>query len=112
MAFQMDLLVTQVISICSLITGVSAVVLIIFQIVKKAKAPNDLQNTRISKCENDIFEIQTMLAKDNKRFDKVEDGNRIIQRCMLALLAHGIDGNEIESMRKAKEELQNYLINQ
>ncbi len=108
----MDLLMTQTLSICSLITGVTAVIMIVVQIIKKAKEPNDTQNSRITKCESDISEIRGMLAKDSKRFDKVEDGNRIIQRCMLALLSHGIDGNEIESMRRAKEDLQEYLINQ
>lgn len=112
MGTEMDLLMTQTIALCSLITGITAVVMIIIQIIRKAKEPNDIQNIRISKCEDEISEIKNALDGDNDRFDKLEDGNRITLQCLLALLSHGIDGNEIESMRKAKEILQEYLINQ
>lgn len=112
MGVEMELLTTHTLSICSLITGITAVIMIIVQIVKKAKEPNDAQNSRIEKCEKDISELRTMLDKDSKRFDKVEDGNRIIQRCMLALLSYNIDGTDIDPMRRAKEDLQEYLINQ
>ena len=112
MGIEMDLLMTQTIALCSLITGITAVVMIIIQIVRKAKEPNDIQNVRISKCEDEISEIKSALEGDSDRFDKLEDSNRIMLQCLLALLAHGIDGNEIEGMRKAKETLQEYLINQ
>ena len=32
-----------------------------------------------------------------------------MQRALLALLSHGIDGNEIDGMRRAKTELETYL---
>lgn len=112
MAIEMDLLMTQTIALCSLITGITAVVMIIVQIVRKAKEPNDIQNVRITKCENEISEIKNALEGDSNRFDKLEEGNRITLQCLLALLSHGIDGNEIEGMRKAKESLQEYLISQ
>ena len=47
---------------------------------------------------------------DYNRLNQLEEGNIITQRALLALLAHGIDGNDIEAMRKAKAELTDYLI--
>ena len=41
---------------------------------------------------------------------RLEEENIVTQRALLALLAHGIDGNDIEAMRKAKTELTDYLI--
>ena len=50
------------------------------------------------------------MNRTDERLDKIEEVNTITQRALLALLAHGIDGNDIEAMRKAKAELTDYLI--
>ena len=76
-----------------------------------AKAPNARQDERLSKLERWREEVDGKLAEDYKRFAAIEDGNRITQRALLALLGHGIDGNNLEQMQRAKEELQNHLIN-
>ena len=52
-----------------------------------------------------------MLVQDVNRFDAIEAGNRVTQLAILALLDHGIDGNNVKQMQDAKEELQNHLIN-
>ena len=79
--------------------------------VRTAKAPNALQDERLDKVEKHLEEIDTYLEHDKRRLDTIEDGNRATQRALLALLDHGIDGNNIEQMQHAKETLQNYLIN-
>ena len=57
-----------------------------------------------------LEEIDGYLETDKKRLDGIEDGNRATKRALLALLDHGIDGNNIAQMQKAKEELQEHLI--
>ena len=52
-----------------------------------------------------------LLANDKRHFEILEEGNRVNQRCMLALLSHDIDGNEVEGLKTAKDELQKFLIN-
>lgn len=79
--------------------------------VRHAKAPNVRQDDRIKKLEDDVEEIKEKLTADHDRFEAVDKGNRVTQRALLALLDHGIDGNNIEQMQHAKEELQNHLIN-
>ena len=108
----MNLIITQTIAICGLITGVGAVVTMIIKAVVAAKRPNRLQDERLDAIESRLKKHEELFLNDLKRFEKLEDGNRITQRAILALLAHGIDGNAVEEMRKAKDELQNYLINQ
>lgn len=108
----MNLIITQTIAICGLITGVAAVITLIIKAVVAAKRPNQLQNDRLDAIESRLKKHEELFLNDLKRFEKLEDGNRITQRAILALLAHGIDGNAINEMRKAKDELQNYLINQ
>lgn len=79
--------------------------------VQTAKAPNTLLNDRMDKAEKHLEEIDGFLAVDKKRLDSIEDGNRATQRALLALLDHGIDGNNISQMQEAKTALQNHLIN-
>lgn len=91
------------------ITGAGAFA-IIYSLIQKAKAPNRMQNERLDKHEEWLKKHDALLDNDNKRLKSLEDGNKIIQKALLALLQHGIDGNDIEGMKKVKSELEQYLI--
>ena len=102
--------ITQILSVCSLITAIGAVIALAVQAAKKVQAPNELQNQRIAACEGRLTEVEKKLAKDLDRFEEIEAGTAIIMTAILALLSHGIDGNDVQSMKEAKEELQAFLI--
>lgn len=97
--------------ICGAITTVGNAVEKIAKARKAAKAPNDEQNARLDALEKWKEEVDGKLTHDHERFESLDSGNRVTQRALLALLDHGIDGNNIEQMQHAKEELQNHLIN-
>lgn len=78
---------------------------------KAAKAPTDQLNTRITNLEQWRLEVDRKLNSDNDHLIAIDNDNRITQRALLALLDHGIDGNNISQMQHAKEELQDHLIN-
>lgn len=82
----------------------------IVKAVKAAKAPNDKQNSRLDALEAWQKEVDRKLLRDNDHLDAIDDGNRVTQRAILALLDHGIDGNNVKQMQDAKAELQEYLI--
>ena len=83
----------------------------IVQAVKVAKAPNDQQNERLNALESWRKDVDRKLDRDNDRLRDIDSGNRVTQRALLALLDHGIDGNNIKQMQDAKEALQDHLIN-
>lgn len=78
--------------------------------VQTAKAPNAKQDERLEKLEGRMTKVENKLTSDHDRFKSLDDGNRITQRALLALLGHGLNGNNIDEMQHAKDELQNYLI--
>lgn len=78
---------------------------------KVAKEPEEEQNRRLDKLEASVSQIKTYLSSDNERIKTMESGNRVMLHAMSALLAHGIDGNNTENLVRAKEELDEYLIN-
>ena len=51
------------------------------------------------------------LKKDDSRLTSLESGNRALCQGMLAMLNHEITGNSIDKLRKAQENMQEYLIN-
>lgn len=99
-----------------ILAGASAIVLLaqaaekIGKAIQLAKAPNVKQDARLEKVEKHLEEVDRFLDSDKKRLESLEEGNRATQRALIALLDHGIDGNNIKQMEEAKTELNNYLI--
>lgn len=81
------------------------------KLVQALKAPNAKQDKDIAELKEWRKGVDEKLDNDNKRLNKSEESDRITQRAILALLAHGIDGNHQKQMEEAKEALQNHLIN-
>lgn len=108
-----------------LLASASAVVLLsnaaekIAKAWRTLKAPNAKQDERIGALETwkegDFSSwksgVDQKLDADKKHLENIDSGNRVTQLALLALLDHGIDGNNIDQMQHAKEELQQHLIN-
>jgi hypothetical protein len=101
----------------AILAAASAIVLLsnamekIVKAVQAAKAPNVKQDERINKLEKRLDEVDKRLDRGGQHFDAIDASNRVTQLALLALLDHGIDGNNIDQMQHAKEELQTHLIN-
>lgn len=79
--------------------------------VQAARAPSVQQNERLDALENRMTAAEKKLDKDKEHFEAIDASNRVTQVALLALLDHGIDGNNIDQMQHAKDELQTHLIN-
>lgn len=99
-----------------LLAGASAFVLLSNAVEKIAKAvqlfraPNKAQDERMDEFERRLDKYDGFFASDKARLDSLEKGNGASLRALLALLDHGIDGNNISQMQDAKAELQKHLI--
>lgn len=82
----------------------------VVKLVSALKAPNAEQDLRLAKLEKHMEEVDGYLANDKKRLDNIDESTRVTQRALLALLAHGIDGNHQKQMEEAKDELEYHLI--
>ena len=90
----------QIIYICSFIAAVWG----IWKIVKEIRKPNDDLKAEVSKHTR-------LLDNDNKRLKEYEESNRMILQCLLVIINHEITGNGIENLKRARDDLQEYLIN-
>ncbi|MBQ2863420.1 MAG: hypothetical protein IJE84_04520 [Clostridia bacterium] len=100
-----------------ILAAASAIVLIsnaaekIARALRAAKTPIDTYNDRLTALELWKEEADRKLSRDNDRLSSIDESSRVTQRAILALLDHGIDGNNVDGLCSAKEELQNHLIN-
>lgn len=105
------IVVGGLLALCGAISTIGSAISHIAKAIKAAKAPNAEQDRRIKQVEDDLEKVHGFLDSDKKRLKVLEDGNRVTQKALLALLGHGLDGNNEKQMRDAKEELETHLIN-
>lgn len=98
-----------IIWLCGAIVSVSAAITIIVKVVQKIKAPEKSQNERITKLEKKAERFEQFFDNDNQRLKALEEGTIITQQSILALLSHAINGNDVNSLKDAKNDLEKYL---
>ena len=103
-------LVAAVLAVAGAISTLGGAANWLVKLVQVLKAPNAEQDKRLAKLEKHMEEVDGYLANDKQRLDNIDDSTRVTQRALLALLAHGIDGNHQKQMEEAKNELELHLI--
>lgn len=103
---------------CSALITIAAAVSIVVSAVKKLKEPENVQNNKIRDIEDKMKHLEDRLKKheeyfnnDNKRLLAIEEGNRVTQKALLALMSHAINGNDVDKLKEAENSLREYLIN-
>lgn len=97
-------------AICSAFLLLTDVILRISSLKSKAEAPDIEQNKRIAALEKWKESVDRELEKDRAHFTKVDEATKVTMLALLALLDHGIDGNNKHQMEVAKEELNKHLV--
>ena len=106
-----------ILSICAAIVTISAAIGVIAKAIDKARAPEKEQNERLDAHEKRLNALDDIIVKfreyfdnDDRRFKEIEKSNKITQSALLALLKHSINGNDTESLKEARKNLEEYLI--
>ena len=109
---------TILMACCSALITISAAVAVIINAVKKLKEPENVQNREIKELQDKMKTFEDRLKRhdeffgnDNKRLLAIEEGNRVTQQAILALMQHAINGNDVDKLKKAEDDLKTYLIN-
>ena len=77
---------------------------------RAAAAPDEEQNRRLTELEEWRKEVDRDRKNNRQQLDEIHEGLRASYQAQLALLDHGIDGNNIKQMQDAKTVLQKHLI--
>ncbi len=57
-----------------------------------------------------VDKLEAYQNKDHSTLKTLETGNEKICKCVLAITDHELTGNSVDKLRKAKDEMQDYLI--
>lgn len=77
----------------------------------KQESPTGKQAEMLRIHEERLDLIEERLKQGDDRFHEMDAGNKAIQKALLALMSHAINGNDVEQLKSAKKELENYLVN-
>lgn len=78
---------------------------------RAAKAPEQKQNKEIEEIKTRLDKVEREMLKDEKQLKDARECNHVITKGVLALLDHGINGNNIDQMKEARQDVNQYLIN-
>ena len=101
----------DVLWICGAVCTVAAAAAVLYKAANKAQEPERVQNRRLDALEETVGKFETYFDRDKRRLDSLDEGNRVTQQALLALMSHAINGNDVEKLTRAKDDLESYLIN-
>ena len=121
-SFTVNQLIGFITTVGGCIVVIEAVVLIIFKLVSKAKAPEVEQNRRIKELEDghkeiraEIEEIKKCRNDDNTeingRFDRIEKAQKVTLKSLQALIDLSLGVSDAEALKKVSDDLNDYLLN-
>lgn len=128
-AFTLADAVTWILSVCGAIAGIGAAIAVLVKFNTFLKKPNHEQDVKIEELEEKITKtsgevdaIKDLLAskdsqymdlfkRDKARLDAQENSMNMLLRANFALLGHALNGNNVEQMQSAFNDIQEYLFN-
>ena len=102
---------SDVLWLCGAVCTVAAAIAVFYRAMVKAHEPEHIQDQRLDALEQQVKKFAEYLDRDNRRLNSLDEGNRVTQQALLALMSHAINGNDIDKLSRAKDDLENYLIN-
>ena len=127
--FTLNQMFVWVVSVCGGITGIGATIAVLVKFNAFLKKPNHEQDvkiedltTRMVKLETKVEELETdskkqydqhmeLFKRDKDRLDAQENSMNMLLRANFALLGHALNGNNVEQMQNAFNDIQEYLFN-
>ena len=83
---------------------------IIASIIRWMRKPDTDRDERLKRHDEMFDNDNKRLNELEKRQAETEEAMQIMMKSMLALMTHAIDGNHVEELKKARDDMQAYLI--
>lgn len=83
------------------------------RVAEHDKWVNEVERMKLEQVEfsKRLDKHDEFLENDKNHFRLIDEGNKVTQKALLALLSHAIDGNDVDSLRDAKKALEGWLVN-
>ena len=95
--------------VLQLIIQCATIITLIYALSKFLNTSNKVQEERLDMLELWKRDVESRLDKGDRHFRAVDEANRVTQKAILALIDHGINGNDVDKLKTAKANLEDYL---
>lgn len=95
----------QFIVVCSYIITIGGAMTVIGSAYNKAKKPKDDIEGRLTAIETEIKDIKTKLQSDYDSINQNQEDMSLLMRSVFALIENKITGNNVEGLKKTRDEL-------
>lgn len=95
----------ECIVICKNVSVIGAAAGVLYSLYARAKKPQEDMEQRIEAIESDIKDIKTKLDNDYSKINQNRDDTQLLMRSMFNLIENKITGNNIEGLKKTRDEL-------
>lgn len=123
--FTLNDAVAWFLAVCAGIACISGAVAALTKFGAFLKKPNKEQDDKIEETKNEIIRLTArvenlesdskkfseLFEKDKRRLDAHEESTNMLLKANFALLGHALNGNNVEQMQGAFNEIQEYLFN-
>lgn len=121
--------IAWILAVCGGITAIAAAITVLVKFDAFLKKPNHEQDAKIEDIEKRVSEIggevktlkdlqnkkdeqyMKLFERDKVRLDAQENSMNMVLRANFALLGHELNGNNVEQMQSAFNDIQEYLFN-
>lgn len=79
-------------------------------VIAKWTTPFKTLKKEVADIRDELDTLKRYQNGDHKELEKIELGTEKICKCVLAITDHELTGNSVEKLRKAKDEMQDFLI--
>lgn len=101
--------INQIMVVCGWIISLGGAGTVIYNLYKQHKKPTDDLEKRIDFIEKDIKDIKAKLNNDYNSINANREDMNLLMRSMFCLIENKITGNNIEGLKKTRDELINAL---
>lgn len=95
----------ECIVICKNVSVIGAAAGVLYSLYVRAKKPQEDMEQRIEAIESDIKDIKTKLDNDYSKINQNRDDTQLLMRSMFNLIENKITGNNVEGLKKTRDEL-------
>lgn len=101
--------------------AVSAAFAVVVKIIDHFKAPDKMQDERITNLETDVKDIKSRLKEGDRHFKgydsqmkdleaAMKKRDQVVIESLQVLIEHSIDNNNISGLREQKHKIDKYLL--
>lgn len=103
--------VNATITILQLLISFGTVCTLLYTFVRFSQKPSRTQDERIASLETRVEHLEECGLSSASHIAAIDEGNKVMQQAMLAMLDHAIGNEDVDSIKKARSNLFNYLTN-